>query len=156
MTRINTIDPALLTNEWLIAEWRELPRISNELEKHPLRFKPEAIPLTYRLGSGHVTFFRDKLLYLAKRHREIKRELRKRKIRHNRRINVQLWRLTEEVRSLACNDWQPCQDDHLLNIMRLCDRFDARKKAYHYHDQKLNDDQTFNDYLKIIEKDLAL
>ena len=66
MTRINTVDACDLTNEWLIAEVRELPRIVNELRDHPERLVLKDIPKQYTLASGHVKFYRNKLLHLAK------------------------------------------------------------------------------------------
>jgi len=131
MTRINTVHPSDLTNEWLIAEWRELPRIVNELEKHPQRFNINKIPDQYTLNTGHVMFFRDKLLYLARRHRLIRKELRKRGTTFNSKIKVNLYYLTPHLKSVACNDWTPSQADHGILIERLQERFDLRKKAYH-------------------------
>lgn len=131
MTRINTIDPSDLTNEWLIAEWRELPRIVNELIDHPDRYKEKDIPLTFTLNKGHVKFFRNKLLYLAKRHRLIKKELRLRNINFDKKVKVELFKLNDCLKSLCCNDWQPSPQDHDIIIERLQERFDLRKKHYH-------------------------
>ncbi len=151
MTRINTIHPSDLTDQWLIAEWRELPRIVNELEKHPQRFNIKKIPKQFTLNTGHVTFFRDKLLFLAKRHRELKRELRKRNIKHDKRIKVELHYLPSHIRMFACNDWEPNQEDHSILIERLQERFDLRKKAYHlteYNNKAIiNCEYSFNQYL---------
>lgn len=130
MTRINTINPSDLTDQWLIAEWRELPRIVNELVKHPHRFKQNGIPANYTLNAGHVKFFRDKLLYLAKRHRLLKRELKARGIKHDKNVKVELYKLDKSLKSLCCNDWTPTPTDHALLIERLQERFNLRKKDY--------------------------
>ena len=152
MTRINTVKPEHLTNEWLLSEWRELPRIVNELEKHPQRFKLEDIPPQFKLDTGHVKFFRNKLLFLAKRHRELKRELRKRGIKHDKKIRVELHYLAPHIKMFGCNDWEASQRDHSILIERLEERFDLRKKAYHKTvrgiKQVINCEYTFNDYLK--------
>ncbi len=151
MTRINTVHPSDLTDQWLLAEWRELPRIVNELEKHPQRFNIKKIPKQFTLNTGHVTFFRDKLLFLAKRHRELKRELRKRNIKHDKRIKVELHYLPSHIKTFACNDWEPNQEDHSLLIERLQERFDLRKKAYHLTEgtnkSVINCEHSFNQYL---------
>lgn len=131
MTRINTVPPEHLTNEWLLAEWRELPRIVNELEKYPNRYKAKDTPPQYTLNTGHVKFFRDKLLYLAKRHRELKRELRKRKIKHDKSVKVELYYLADHLKMFCLNDWTPTKQDHKINVERLQERFTLRKKAYH-------------------------
>ena len=130
MTRINTLDPRDLTNEWLIAEWRELPRIVNELVKHPYRYKPSDTPPNYTLNVGHVKFFRNKLLYLAKRHKLLKRELKARNIKHDKGVKVELYYLPEPLKMFCCNDWMPTSTDHKINIERLQERFNLRKKTY--------------------------
>lgn len=150
MTRINTIDPRDLTDEWLLAEWRELPRVVNELEKHPKRFNIKDIPEQFKLDTGHVKFFRNKLLYLAKRHREIKRELKRRGIKHDKKIRVELHYLAPYIKMLACNDWKASPRDHDILIERLQERFDLRKRAYHMTidsvKQKINCEHSFNQY----------
>ncbi len=150
MTRINTVSPQHLTDQWLIAEWRELPRIVNELEKHPQRFDLKKIPKNYTLNKGHVTFFRDKLLYLAKRHRDIRKELKRRKISHNKKIKVNLYYLMPHLKWLACNDWEPSKTDHSILIDRLIERFNLRKKPYYItSDNKkliIDCDHTFDQY----------
>ena len=93
--------PSDLTDQWLLAEWRELPRIVNELEKHPTRFKLDKIPCEYTLNTGHVTFFRNKLLYLAKRHRLIKKELRVRGIKHSKLVKVELYYLDTKLKKMS-------------------------------------------------------
>ena len=151
MTRINTVHPSDLTNEWLLAEWRELPRIVNELEKHPQRFDLKKIPKTFTLSTGHVTFFRDKLLFLAKRHRELKRELRKRGVKHNKKVKVELYYLATHIKMFGCNNWEPSSNDHSILIERLQERFDLRKKPYHLTDKDkskrvINCEYSFNEY----------
>lgn len=157
MTRINTIDPSDLTNEWLLAEWRELPRIVNELENHPNRYKPKDTPAQFTLNTGHVKFFRNKLLFLAKRHRLLKRELRKRNIKHDKKIRVELHYLRDDLKMFCCNDWTPTTKDHDLLIERLQERFDLRKKPYHITKSNnklvINCEHSFNEYcFKHLEK----
>lgn len=151
MTRINTVNPSDLTNEWLLAEFRELPRIVNELEKHPTRFKLADIPSNYTLNTGHMKFFRNKLLFLAKRHREIRKELKRRGIACNKRIKVELFYLSDTIKKQALNDWTPHSDDHSVLIERLQARFDLRKKSYTMtkdnYKQVINCEHSFNEYL---------
>jgi deoxyribonuclease (pyrimidine dimer) len=65
MTRINIIDPLLLSNKHLFAEYRELPRIFSYVEKHGI---PTKISSTYTLGTGHVKFFTIRLNWLLERY----------------------------------------------------------------------------------------
>lgn len=67
MTRINAgIDPARLKDRQLLAEHREIKRIPNNIKNGKAIIKD--IPPTFRLGTGHVKFFYDKLSFLRKRY----------------------------------------------------------------------------------------
>ena len=67
MTRINVgIPPAELVNQHLIAEHREIKRIPNCIAKG--KYSMEGIPDKFKLGTGHVKFFYNKLLYLKNKH----------------------------------------------------------------------------------------
>ncbi len=150
MTRINTVDPSDLTDEWLLAEWRELPRIPNNVISGKAKISLMNIPMHYRLGAGHVKFFEDKLLYLQKRHALICEEMDKRHINRNPSIIVDLSDLNDVLKACLCNDWQPSQKDHQINIERLQERFDLRKRAYHMTingvKQKIDCEHSFNQY----------
>lgn len=130
MTRINTIDPVHLTNEWLLAEWRELPRIVNELIKHPNRFKLKDIPNQYTLNTGHVKFFRNKLDFLQKRHNKLIEELKERGVNVDPSVTVDLFLLPDHIKTFSCNDWKPTKADHRVLIDRLKERVNLRKKDY--------------------------
>lgn len=82
MTRINLIDPALLTDQHLFAEFREIKMIPKSLARS-LRTKSineiyRSIPAQFTLNAGHVKFFFDKGSYLRDRYERIKSELRSR------------------------------------------------------------------------------
>ena len=67
MTRINVgIQPVELTDQHLIAEHREIKRIPNCVAKG--KYNMEGIPDKFKLGTGHVKFFYNKLLYLKFRY----------------------------------------------------------------------------------------
>lgn len=150
MTRINTISPSDLTDEWLIAEFRELPRIVNELRKYPNRFKLSDIPKQYTLGQGHVKFFRNKLLYLQKRHANIVSELDNRNVNFDKTITVSLDDLSPAIKMFGCNDWTPCEEDHSVLFSRLEERFSLRKRSYHLTKDgikhKIDNEESFNSY----------
>ena len=70
MTRINVgIPPAELTNQHLIAEHREIKRIPNCIAKG--KYNMDGIPKRFKLGTGHVKFFYNKLLYLKFRYAQL-------------------------------------------------------------------------------------
>lgn len=73
MTRISaTIKPEELCDQMLIAEHREIVRIPNCIKSGKARV--EEIPEDFRLGSGHVKFFYDKIGYLFVRYIELYEE----------------------------------------------------------------------------------
>lgn len=82
MTRINVVPVEELTQQHLVAEYRELPRIygavrkSQQSGKTPSSFKN--MPSVYRLGSGHVTFFYNKLAFIMRRHQQLIDEMLRR------------------------------------------------------------------------------
>ena len=70
MTRINVgIRPEELTTKHLIAEHREIKRIPNCIKIG--RYSLKGQPSEFKLGTGHIKFFYNKLEYLRKRYEEI-------------------------------------------------------------------------------------
>ena len=77
MTRINVgIPPAELTDKHLLAEHREIKRIPNCIAKG--KYNMDGIPDKFKLGTGHVKFFYNKLLYLKNRYISLYNECIKR------------------------------------------------------------------------------
>lgn len=68
MTRINVVPVTELHDKHLLAEYRELPRVFGAARKwHDRGGHRAELPMTYRLGKGHVLFFYDKLLFCFNR-----------------------------------------------------------------------------------------
>lgn len=87
MTRINLVPPEELTDQHLFAEFREIKMVPKALARS-LKSKTakevlDSIPKEFTLGTGHVTFFYDKGLYLKNRYTKIKEELTHRGINYN-------------------------------------------------------------------------
>ena len=71
MTRINVgVKPEELMNQHLMAEIKEIPQLIGQLRKsiNSKKFSINDIPTDFRLGSGHVKFFYNKLNYLIDRY----------------------------------------------------------------------------------------
>ena len=82
MTRINVgVLPKELSDKHLIAEHREIKRIPNCIAKG--KYNMDGIPKRFKLGTGHVKFFYNKLLYLKNRYIKLYEEC------INRGFNVQ-------------------------------------------------------------------
>lgn len=152
MTRINTIDPSLLTNEHLIAELRELPRIPNSIAEGKAKVDLKAIPETYRLGQGHVKFFYNKLAWLQARHTALRAEYFNRTGKEFSILIDWAWLDNTLLKVALFNDWTPSITDHSANITRLKERLELRKRAYHFEDKKIITNQDVEDYLKILSK----
>ena len=75
MTRINCgIPPKELSRLHLLAEHREIKRIPNVIKKKNGIIDIKKIPKEFCLGTGHVTFFYNKLKYLHNRYIDIHKE----------------------------------------------------------------------------------
>lgn len=131
MTRINTINSADLTNEWLLAEFTELLRIPNKIISGKTKLVKDRIPSSFRMGTGHEIFFHDKLKWLHDRHIVITKECLARGININTDFKFDYNALPQVAKMFFYNDWTPSQADHSILIERLQERFDLRKKAYH-------------------------
>lgn len=152
MTRINTIEPSDLTNEWLLSEHRELLRIPNKIISGKTKLSKDRIPSSFRMGTGHELFFLDKLQWLHKRHDALTDECIKRGINLNLSHRFDYAELPMAAKLYFYNDWTPSQADHGILIERLCERFDLRKKAYHITQngvkQVIDCEHTFNQYCR--------
>jgi len=81
MTRINLVNPSELTDQHLIAEYREItmvPVALNRTLKSKIGLRNEKINKKYTLNTGHVYFFYDKGKYLYKRYLDLIEEMKNR------------------------------------------------------------------------------
>jgi deoxyribonuclease (pyrimidine dimer) len=119
MTRINVIDPSILSDKHLGAEYRELPRIFGLVFAAITRNeKPtdKRNPDLYVLGPGHVRFFYPRLGYLAARFNAIVAECK------NRGRACQYEKIPEIYSSIPDEwkgQWTPTQEAIDLNISRI-------------------------------------
>ena len=79
MTRINLVDPSELSDQHLIAEYREIFMIGSALVKSRKSLKwsetKKNLPKEFTLNTGHVKFFYNKGKYLHKRYLKIVDEM---------------------------------------------------------------------------------
>lgn len=120
MTRINVgVKPESLSQKHLIAEHREIKRVPNVVKSG--RFSMNGQPQTFKLGSGHVKFFYDKLLYLKNRYEEIYKECIKRG--YNVTYYGSSW---DDVPQKYMNDYSPTEEDKNLIEERIKERNHGR------------------------------
>jgi deoxyribonuclease (pyrimidine dimer) len=119
MTRINLVRPFELTNKHLLAEYRELPRVFRLVSNRIALGKSfDDIPEKYTMGPGHVKFFYNKLLFLAKRHETIRLEMSNRGFHVGYTQGFELFKYPKEL----MNDWIPSDEDIDISKQRLSDR----------------------------------
>lgn len=133
MTRINLVHVKELADQHLMAEYRELPRVFGAVRKHVharKRVRDFKINSTYQLGSGHVTFFYDKLLYLQKRHIDIVNECLRRGMKiQNTEVN--------DISSFPaefCNDYVPSESEIKMSRDRLIEKLQMKPTWYKFTD----------------------
>tara|TARA_R110002167_G_scaffold329631_1_gene536309 strand:+ start:131 stop:508 length:378 start_codon:yes stop_codon:yes gene_type:complete len=116
MTRINVgIPPAELINQHLIAEHREIKRIPNCIAKG--KYNMDGIPDEFKLGTGHVKFFYNKLLYLKNRYNSLYNECIKRGFNVQNYIGA--W---DNVPQELMNDYKVKQNDITIIKQRIDER----------------------------------
>ena len=150
MTRINVIDVQLLTDQHLMAEYRELPMVNSSLNRSRKSKKGinfSKISDHYTLNTGHVYFFYNKGKFLFKRYEDLIKELKNRKyniIPDERKVD---WNVFSDYNGQSLwNDWSPSLVDISVNIERITEKIESKPEFYRYHSDKINK----NKYLKEI------
>jgi hypothetical protein len=123
MTRINCVPPEELHDKHLIAEYRELPRIFKAANRE--RLNKGGQPKNYKLGTGHVLFFYDKLGYLAKRQQKLITEMLNRGFKPKFNSTEDLWCMNSD--KTLYGDWSPSANAKNINRARLIERINSWK-----------------------------
>ena len=143
MTRINIIPVTELTDQHLIAEYREITMIPAALTrtlKSKIGLQKDKINKEYTLNTGHVYFFYDKGLYLNKRYKEIVSEMQSRgfKPNSNRKFPKNLFP------SYLYNDWRPSLNEQIIIRKRIEDKIamkpDWYRKTKKYRNSRIEPD----------------
>ena len=116
MTRINIISPSELTDQHLIAEYREIFMVAGSLKRTLISksgFVESKVPKNFTLNNGHVYFFYNKGKYLYKRYNLIIKEMKSRGFKpdKNRIFPKDIF-----IMNNLFNDWEPNQSD--IKIIR--------------------------------------
>lgn len=120
MTRINTgVHPSELTREHLIAEHREIKRIPNAIKSG--KAKISNIPSTFKLGTGHVKFFYNKLGYLLRRYKAIYKECKLRK--YDVQDYTSCW---DGIPSGLMGEYEPTPKDREIILHRINARLNKK------------------------------
>jgi len=124
MVRINLVNPKKLSDQHLIAEYNEILMLIEYIRKYP---ELKDIPKKYCLGKGHMKFFKDKLIYLKKRHEILKSEMKIRGFKAKKSINLSLFRKENK------GDWKPDKEDIDLITNRIISKIQLKPNYYRYY-----------------------
>jgi deoxyribonuclease (pyrimidine dimer) len=124
MVRINLINPRKLADQHLIAEYNEILMLLGYVIRYPV---VKDIPEEFTLNKGHIKFFKNKLVYIKKRHETLKKEMRERGFVTNKTI-----KLSDYPQELH-QDWRPAAKDKLLIKERIREKIHFKPEYYRYH-----------------------
>jgi deoxyribonuclease (pyrimidine dimer) len=125
MTRINLVPVEELSDQHLMAEYRELPRMASFAEKTVKKVKD--IPKLFKLNTGHMVFFLNKGTYLEDRHKEIVAELKHRGFNLTIKEPFKMNR-----RFLQDDEWKPTYPEIQVSRQRIQEKLDAKPNFYRW------------------------
>ena len=134
--RCNIIPVGHLTDQHLLAERNELrmipPLLAKKVKKSDFKL---SIPKRYCLGTGHMNFWIDKMLYLENRYEKIVVECLRRRFN----LNLNLILDTSIAKEVECyNDWEPSYDDYILIRKRIFERIMLKPHWYKYYGRTIS------------------
>lgn len=137
MTRINLIEPFELTDQHLIAEYREIFMVGGSLKRTLVSkngYQESKVPKQYTLNAGHVYFFYNKGQYLDKRYQELIKEMEKRgfKPEKSRTFPKEIF-----IKNGLYNNWIPNSEDYKLIRQRIEEKIAMKPEWY----RKTNNNQ---------------
>lgn len=131
MTRINTIPVTSLTNQHALAEYKEITRVFGYVRKAQERginkfnfHKKYDVPTDYTLGTGHVTFFYQRLQFCLDRYHALQVELTNRGYKLN---PVSDSDLLSGIRSEWLGNYVPTENALKINAERINKRLSRDK-----------------------------
>ena len=120
MTRINVIPVEELSDQHLVAEYRELPRVFNQY------VSTTNAPETYTLGTGHVRWAKKHDRYCVGRFIELVSEM------FARGFNPTFTADEKSYNGCTGEDYTPTEEDIALNRARIKERYDAKPDFYRW------------------------
>ena len=160
MVRINIIDVKLLSDQHLRAEWTEiqmlLKSLYNKLQKKSIDEICSTIPESYRLGTGHMKFFENKLTYLFIRMSAVHNELARRKFAVDSNLYYNYYTMfTPYKNTKLFGTWFPDTNDYKIIIERISSRLQnplrMKKEDITYYRNPVNT----NDLIVLMNESIA-
>ena len=159
--RINIgIDPYYLTDEHLLAEYREIPMlvkwISKVYEKNDISVIPDKAPKEFSFGKGYFHYFLNKVGYLKVRLENVYKECKQRgfnvgDINQFWDLEASIFRFKHIGEHLNIEPYEPM----VITTNRIKEKIKSSPKQYfHFYHQRINKQQAIdklNENLKIFE-----
>ncbi|MEC7880940.1 MAG: pyrimidine dimer DNA glycosylase/endonuclease V [Chloroflexota bacterium] len=133
MTRINLVHPKELSNQHLIAEYREIfmvgPALQRSMKSKNWNKTRQDIPSEFTLNTGHVKFFYNKGKYLNNRYKLIVKEMKRRGMNpdSNRKFKK------EQFPSKFYKDWSPTLKDLEIIRKRINEKIELKPGWYKWN-----------------------
>lgn len=130
MTRINLVPPSELTDQHLIAEYREIFMVAGSLRRTLISnngYNESKVPKKYTLNKGHVYFFYNKGKYLHKRYLDLISEMKSRGFAP---MEARMFPDKIFINNDLYNDWVPDNDDFLLIRKRINQKIQMKPNWY--------------------------
>ena len=130
MTRINIVNPSELTDQHLIAEYREIFMVAGSLNRtlnSKVGYQEKKVPDRYTLNTGHVYFFYNKGKYLHRRYDELIREMR---LRGFMPSNDRPFPFRIFLDNGLYNDWTPNIEDYKIIRERITEKINMKPNWY--------------------------
>ena len=136
MTRINLIHPEKLSDQHLIAEYREIFMVGSALQrslKSSNWIKTKAtLPKQFTLNKGHVKFFYNKGKYLNNRYLKIIDEMKNRGMNPDPKRKFKTYQWPKEL----YNDWVPSKYDLKIIQKRIEEKLNQKPDWYRWTKSK--------------------
>ena len=138
MTRVNSAIPVRnLTDEHLLAEHREIKRLPHNLKQVINSGSLKRMPKEFKLGSGHVLFFLNKMTFIKDRYVALHQEAKR------RGFAVQDFSSNwTDIEPQYWNGHEPTNKEKDALIARITERITtSRKTGWHYCGEKVNKEE---------------
>ena len=130
MTRINLVEPSELTDQHLIAEYREIFMVGGSLRRTLVSkggYQESKVPKRYTLNAGHVYFFYNKGKYLHNRYHELITEMKRRGFKPD---NTRVFPTSVFKDNGLYKDWMPTMEDYTIIRQRISEKIAMKPNWY--------------------------
>ncbi len=138
MTRINLIKPSELSDQHLVAEYREIFMVGSALQRSinskSWNITKENLPKEFTLNIGHVKFFYNKGKYLHKRYLDLIEEMQGRGMSPNPKRQFKKDQWPNEL----YQDWEPKEKDFQLIRKRIEEKIKQKPAWYRWSNKTVN------------------